>query len=73
MDIHSIGSFGTIPFLNEDLLKQMRNIKSRTGKIAYLLSMGENARAPQVKEGVHDARGALKWISEVLKEGADKE
>jgi hypothetical protein len=74
IEIHGIGAFGIVPFLNEDLLKQAKlaNIKTRAGKVAYLLTLGEKAKKPQVKEGVHEARGALKWIEEVLKEGEEK-
>jgi hypothetical protein len=73
-EIHGIGAFGIVPFLSEDVLKQTKlaNIKTRAGKVAYLLSLGEKAKKPQVKEGVHEARGALKWIAEVLKEGEKK-
>ena len=43
------------------------------GKALYLEKTciachGKDAKKPEVKEGVHEARGALKWISEVLKE-----
>lgn len=74
IEIHGIGAFGIVPFLSEDLLKQAKlaNIKTRAGKVAYLLTLGEKAKKPQVKEGVHEARGALKWIAEVLKEGEEK-
>ena len=53
-DIHGIGSYGIVPFLSEDLLKQVKysNIKTRAGKIAYLMTLGEKAGKPQVKEGV---------------------
>ncbi len=69
-DVSGLGAFGIIPYLSEDLLKQMKfaNIKTRAGKIAYLTSLGKDAKKPEIKEGVHEARGALKWISEVLKE-----
>ncbi len=74
IEIHGIGAFGIVPFLSEDLLKQAKlaNIKTRAGKVAYLLTLGEKAKKPQVKEGVHEARGALKWIAEVLKGGEEK-
>jgi hypothetical protein len=70
-EIHGIGAFGIVPFLSDDVLKQTKlaNIKTRAGKVAYLLSLGEKAKKPQIKEGVHEAKGALKWISEILKEG----
>ncbi|MBU0671405.1 MAG: hypothetical protein KJ732_00085 [Candidatus Margulisbacteria bacterium] len=70
IDVHGIGAFGIVPFLSDDLLKQSKlaNIKTRAGKVAYLLTLGEKAKKPKVKEGVHEARGALKWISEILKE-----
>ena len=74
VEIHGIGAFGIVPFLSEDLLKQVKlaNIKTRAGKVAYLLTLGEKAKKPKIKEGVHEARGALKWITEVLKEGEEK-
>ncbi|MEE8638218.1 MAG: hypothetical protein V3T21_04135 [Candidatus Margulisiibacteriota bacterium] len=74
VEIHGIGAFGIVPFLSEDLLKQTKlaNIKTRAGKVAYLLTLGEKAKKPKIKEGVHEARGALKWITEVLKEGEEK-
>ncbi|MFC1540460.1 hypothetical protein ACFL4J_00295 [Candidatus Margulisiibacteriota bacterium] len=70
-EIHGIGAFGIVPFLSDDVLKQTKlaNIKTRAGKVAYLLSLGEKAKKPQIKEGVHEAKGALKWIAEILKEG----
>ena len=69
-DIHGLGAFGIAPYLSEDQIKQARlaNIKTRAGKVAYLLALGGNAKKPQVKEGVYEARGALKWIEEVLKD-----
>jgi hypothetical protein len=71
IDVHGIGAYGIVPFLSEDVLKQAKlaNIKTRAGKVAYLLSLGERAKKPKIKEGVHDAQGALKWIAEILKEG----
>lgn len=74
IDVHGIGAFGIVPFLSEDLLKQSKlaNIKTRAGKIAYLMSLGKKAKKPQVKEGVYEARGALKWIAEVLMEDENK-
>ena len=70
-EIHGLGAFGISPYLSEDLLKQVKytDIKTRAGKIAYLVSLGEKAKKPEIKEGVYPARGALKWIEEVLKEG----
>ncbi|MFH1347875.1 MAG: hypothetical protein ABIH22_04215 [Candidatus Margulisiibacteriota bacterium] len=70
IDVSGIGAYGIVPFLSDDVLKQAKyaNIKTRAGKVAYLLSLGKKASKPQVKEGVYEARGALKWISEVLKE-----
>jgi len=74
IDIHGIGAYGIVPFLSEDVLKQAKlaNIKTRAGKIAYIMTLGDKAKKPQVREGVHEARGALKWITEVLKEKEDK-
>jgi hypothetical protein len=67
-EIHGLGAFGITPYMSEDLLKQIKyaDIKTRAGKIAYLLTLGKEAKKPQVKEGVHDARGALKWIEEEI-------
>jgi hypothetical protein len=68
-DIHGLGAFGISPYLSEDQIKQaLGNIKTRAGRIAYLLALGKNAKRPQVKEGVYEARGALKWISELLED-----
>jgi len=70
IDVHGIGAYGIVPFLSDDLLKQSKyaNIKTKAGKVAYLMTLGDKAKKPKVKEGVHEARGALKWISEILKE-----
>jgi len=68
-EIHGLGAFGFVPYLSEDMFKQMKtfnNIKTRAGKVAYLMALGNKAKKPQVKEGVYEARGALKWIEEVL-------
>lgn len=64
-EIHGLGAFGLAPYLSEDMLK---TIKTRAGKVAYILTLGEKAKKPEVKEGVHEARGALKWIEEVIKD-----
>ena len=74
IDVSGIGAYGIVPFLSEDVLKQAKlaNIKTRAGKIAYLLSLGKKAKKPQVKEGVYEARGALKWIEEALREDENK-
>jgi hypothetical protein len=73
-DIYGLGAFGTVPFLSEDIIKQARlaNIRTQAGKIAYILALGKNAKKPRIKEGVHEARGALKWISEIIKEEKEK-
>lgn len=67
-EIYGIGSFGFVPYLSDDLIKQARyaEIKTRAGKVAYLLTLGKEAKKPEIKDGVHEARGALKWIKEVL-------
>jgi hypothetical protein len=69
-EIHGLGAFGISPYMSEDLLKQVKyaNIKTRAGKVAYLLTLGNKAQKPQVREGVHEARGALKWIAELIEE-----
>jgi hypothetical protein len=67
-EIHGLGAFGISPFMSDDLLKQVKyaNIKSRAGKMAYLAALGEKAPKPEIKEGIHEARGALKWIADQL-------
>ena len=74
-DIHGIGAYGTVPFLSEDLLKQVKfaNIKTRAGKVAYLLTLGDKAKKPVVREGIEEARGALKWIASILEGGKENE
>lgn len=63
-DIHGLGALGISPFMSDDVLKQIR---SRAGKIAYSLVVSDQPkRKPVIKEGVHEARGALKWIFEEL-------
>ena len=70
IEIHGLGAFGIVPFLSDDVLKQAKlpHIKTKAGKIAYIMSLGKKARKPQVKEGIHEARGALKWIASILEE-----
>jgi hypothetical protein len=67
-EIHGLGAFGIVPYLSEDLLKQVKyaHIKTRAGKIAYLLTLGEKAKRPQIEKGVDKAKGALKWMAELL-------
>ncbi len=74
IDVSGIGAYGIVPFLSEDLLKQSKyaNIRTKAGKAAYIMTLGDKAKKPQIKEGVHEARGALKWIAEVIKEAEEK-
>jgi len=67
-DVSGIGAFGYLPYLSDDLIKQAKykDIRTRAGKIAYLMALGKDAKKPQIKEGVHEARGALKWLKEEL-------
>lgn len=69
-DIYGIGAYGIHPYLNEDLLKQVKyaNIKTRAGKIAYLSTLGEKAPKPSIEEGIDGAHGALKHIKHFLDE-----
>ncbi|MFH1386686.1 MAG: hypothetical protein ABIH50_03370 [bacterium] len=69
ININSLGAFGIAPFMSDDIIKQVKkfgNIKTEAGRYAYVLSLGKNAKKPQVKEGIYEARGALNWIREVL-------
>lgn len=68
IDMTGVGAYGYLPYLSDDLIKQTKynDIRTRAGKVAYLLTLGKDAKKPQVKEGVYDARGALKWLKEEL-------
>ncbi|MFA5113146.1 MAG: hypothetical protein WC529_02485 [Candidatus Margulisiibacteriota bacterium] len=68
IDMSGVGAYGYLPYLSDDLVKQAKynDIRTRAGKVAYLMTLGKEAKKPQVKEGVHDARGALKWLKEEL-------
>lgn len=70
IEIHSLGAFGIVPFLTEDVLRQAKlaNISTRAGKVAYLMSLGEKAKKAEIEEGIAPARGALKWIAKALDE-----
>lgn len=74
-EINSLGAFGFYPFMSEDLLKQSRlaNISTRAGKLAYLMAAGEKNKKPEIKEGIQEARGALKWIANVLEKEEEKD
>ncbi len=67
-----ISAFGIRPIPSEDLLKQIRlaNIKTRAGRVAYLMVLGEDATLGRIVVGISKADGALKWISKVLQERA---
>jgi hypothetical protein len=69
IDVHGFGAYGIFPFLSDDVIKQAKlaNIKTRAGKLAYLLSLKGKAKKPVIKDGIRDAQGALKWIAEELK------
>ncbi len=69
-DIFGLGAYGIHPYLSEDVFKQIKyaQIKTRAGKIAYLMTLGEKAPKPKIEEGVEQARGAIKWIKGLLDE-----
>jgi len=69
-DVHSLGAYGIHPFMSDDVFKQAKyaNIKTKAGKIAYILSLGKKAPKPHIEDGVEPAHGALKWIGRVLDE-----
>jgi hypothetical protein len=73
-DISGLGAFGYLPYLSDDLIKQAKykDIRTKAGKVAYLMTLGKEAKKPQIKEGVHDARGALKWVASILEEEEEK-
>ena len=65
-----VGSFGIHPVPSDELLKKMKlsSIKTRAGRIAYLVLLGEDSSPGRVASGISKAEGALKWISRVMKE-----
>ncbi|MFH1362540.1 MAG: hypothetical protein ABIH69_07840 [bacterium] len=67
-DISGLGAYGIFPFGDSNELRKFKQITTQAGKIAYVESLGKNAKAPTVHEGINEARGALKWIKESLKE-----
>ena len=70
IEIHGLGAFGILPFLSDDVLKQAKlaNIKTKAGRAAYLASLKGKTQKPHIKEGIHEAAGAIKWIAGILKE-----
>jgi hypothetical protein len=62
--------FGIHSLPSEDLLKQIKlnQIKTKAGKIAYLVLHGEKAALGSIMNGVTKALGAIKWIDRVLEE-----
>ena len=74
-EIHGYGAHGIVPFMSDDFQKLMRrykNIPTREGRIAFIMALGKKAHKAEVRDGVHAARGALKWIADVLKEDDKK-
>jgi hypothetical protein len=55
----------------QKMMKKFQNIPSREGRIAYIMLLGKKAKTPEVHEGIYAARGALKWVEEVLKDNKD--
>lgn len=72
-DLGGIGSFGIFPFLSEDMIKQAKyaGIRTRAGKMAYIITLGESAQKPKVEDGVEKAKGALKWIKKFAEDEKD--
>ena len=69
-EISGLGAFGVHPIPNDDILKQVRlgHIKTKAGKMAYLLLHGSDADLGGIVNGISKAEGAIKWISRILKE-----
>ena len=69
-EVGEVRGFGINPIPSEDLLRQIRlnQIKTKAGKIAYLLMHGEKAALGSISNGVKKAEGAIKWIARVLEE-----
>ena len=67
-EVVGLGAHGIFPFGDSNELRKFKQIKTKAGKIAYAESLGKKAKAPTVHDGINEARGALKWINEILKE-----
>lgn len=67
IDIKSVGPGG--PIFSDDIERErLKEIKSRVGKIAFLMSAGKEARVAHVSSGIARSQGALKWIEEVFEQ-----
>ena len=65
---------GMVPHLSEDQIKQNKysEIKAEAGKAAFVKLDTSKQGKPRIRKGVYDARGALKFVEQILKEGEQK-
>jgi hypothetical protein len=55
------------PIYSEEIEhERFKEIKSRAGKLAFIMSSGKDARVARVTSGISRSQGALKWIEEVF-------
>jgi len=67
IEIKGLGSGMPIPPEEVDR-ERLKEIKSRTGKIAFARLFSEKGRIAHVSQGIARSEGALKWIFEVINE-----
>jgi len=73
--IDGVNKFSSRPIINEETIKQLKlvNIKTRAGKVAFLMLLGNDAPLGRMANGISKADKALKFVSRVLKERTEEE
>ena len=63
IEIKGVGFGGALP-PEEIERERLKEIKTRAGRTAFIMSAGEQARVIHVAPGITKSEGALKWIDE---------
>lgn len=72
IDVKGVGS--GMPILPEDMERErLKEIKTRSGKVAFLTALGKDAHVSRISPGIARAEGALKWIEEVFRQACPPE
>jgi hypothetical protein len=67
IEIKGIGPGG--PILPEDIERErLKEIKTRLGKVAFIMALGKDAHVSRISPGITRAEGAIKWIEETFKQ-----
>ena len=68
--MQEIRGFGIHPIPSEDLIKQIQlaRIKTKAGKIAYLMLLGKDVAVSTIHSGIREAEGALKYMARIMEE-----